>query len=656
MVEATASRSSDMRVLLIGIDAYTSGVPALNGCVNDIDAMQRLFVDTLGVPRDRLQRVASPHPGTAHETDVPELPATRDNLVRALTRLGDEDITSDQRVFIYFSGHGTAVPVSDAKGTNVLRGALVPVDAAVEDGAARGLLYDLEVNRLLKRITARTQQVTFVLDCCHSGGATRDLGGAPGDAPRSVQFARAVDAAELAVADAKRSTGSVAAGTVDDCQVVAACLADEKALECVDEQGNKHGLLSQTLVKVLRAIDPAELPGLTWGRVWRQVVAGMESRKTQHPTLTGSFARPLFGGPPRVGDMGYGVTRSGDVYTLDAGELSDVTEGALVAVYGASPAVFPPIASPEDVAARVGAVRVKTAKRSSATAVAEGAPFDLPQGARARVVEAGAKARLPVSIPSGEPGLVAQVASSGRTRVAAEGEASVVQLVRDARGALTLTDELHGVDEPYLVKIPEDKLGKVGALLDHYARYHAPIRMSGMCTDLPGALELEVLDCNGKVDDNGMYQGDAQSPELAPLTRGSDGVYELHDGDQVCFRLSNTSKTRLRVTLFDCAPDGYAAVLDDVVLGGQSSHTFWLNDELGRALPMSVQAGRSVSLDRIVVVGTNAVEKSLRHMDMSPDDTFEAVLEARAVGAASGKYPPPERWTSTRMTLRTRAQ
>jgi len=43
-------------------------------------------------------------------------------------------------------------------------------------------------------------------------------------------------------------------------------------------------------------------------------------------------------------------------------------------------------------------------------------------------------------------------------------------------------------------------------------------------------------------------------------------------------------------------------------------------------------------------------------MDMSPDDTFEAVLEARVVGAASGKYPPPERWTSTRMTLRTRAQ
>src|SRR5690348_18429721 len=59
-----------MHVLLIGIDSYGGQITPLNGCVNDIDAMQRILVDRLGIDRAQITRLTSPHEGTVHETDV----------------------------------------------------------------------------------------------------------------------------------------------------------------------------------------------------------------------------------------------------------------------------------------------------------------------------------------------------------------------------------------------------------------------------------------------------------------------------------------------------------------------------------------------------------------------------------------------------------
>src|SRR5262249_1339482 len=43
-------------VLLIGIDAYEGG-PSLGGCVNDIDVIQQVLVDRLGVSAGRIKRL-----------------------------------------------------------------------------------------------------------------------------------------------------------------------------------------------------------------------------------------------------------------------------------------------------------------------------------------------------------------------------------------------------------------------------------------------------------------------------------------------------------------------------------------------------------------------------------------------------------------------
>lgn len=641
--------------LLVGIDAYSAGINPLKGCVRDVDAVQRLLVDRLEVSRDDVIRLASPHPGASHEADVPSAPATRAALVAALERLGGERVGPDDRVFIYYSGHGTSVAAEAADGAVTRREALVPADVKVDRGCARGLLYDVELNRLLAGVTARTRQVTFVLDCCHSGGATRDVLGATADGERAARIDRAVGP-EDAGADDARAVGVDAAGSVGDCLVVTACLADEKALECADERGQRHGLLTQTLLGALAATSPDELATVPWGRIWRRVVAGVERRNPQHPTLTGSFARPVFGGPPRAGDAGLGVKRTFDGYQLDAGELEDVTEGAVVAVYGSEPAVFPALGSDDDLRHRRGLLRVTKAERTSAKAAAVGAAFELPEGARGRVVEGGEGARLRVAVPEGEDALRAAVGASKLLAVAEAGEVGDVGLARDAAGVLTVTDALHGTEDPYLVKIPADRVDRAAALLEHYARYAAPLRLSERCTDLPGALRMQILDCRGEPFVGGEFRGDDPDTRGLPeVPRGPDGVYDLADGDLVCVQVANASREKLRVWLFDCAPEGYVVLLGDAIVGAGERHRFWHPDGVGRAIDMSVQGGRAASHDRVVAVGTTETGKDLSRLEMDAAETFEAVLRAERGMARKSAGAAAERWTAARATLRTHA-
>ncbi len=157
-------------VFLIGIDAYDGG-GMLTGCVNDIDAIQRLLIDHVGVTPDRITRLAAPRTGAVHETDVPEALPTLDRLRAEFTRLSSEDVNSADCVFIYYSGHGTQCIVADSSGRRFSREALLPKDKV--RGIERRFLFDWELNALIARIAARTPAVTVVLDCCSSAGATR---------------------------------------------------------------------------------------------------------------------------------------------------------------------------------------------------------------------------------------------------------------------------------------------------------------------------------------------------------------------------------------------------------------------------------------------------------------------------------------------------
>ena len=123
----------------------------------------QLLLDRLGVSRGDIRRLASPQAGAAHDERVDAIPATYQNIVAALQALGSDQVGPDDKVFIYYCGHGASLQVIGARGA-ALREALVPVDVGFDErGTPQRLLYDVELNALLRGIADRLRHMNSLL-------------------------------------------------------------------------------------------------------------------------------------------------------------------------------------------------------------------------------------------------------------------------------------------------------------------------------------------------------------------------------------------------------------------------------------------------------------------------------------------------------------
>lgn len=651
---AEAPPEPQYRVLLIGIDDYQK--KPLDGCVNDIDRVQSLLLDEVGVPKDRICRLASPQPSAKHSTAVDGKPATLDNIRGELAALA-RDAQPGERIFIYYSGHGARAQFERGDGRTFHRESLVPFD--VDRQAEPRLLADYELNSLLGQIALRTPSVTCVLDCCHSAGATRD----PGlsrmrsrglDLRNDLAWTRPLrmrDAMQLPIQ--KTRGDAKTAGTVDDCHVIAACLNHELAAETVNDDGVHHGVLTDAFVRALRGISRAELRSVPWMRIWSAICAAVKGRNPwQNPWMAGNPGRAVFAGPPVDHDPGVPIHRgSGAVYEIDAGTLASVTEDTRIAVYGETTRKFSPVGSPADTAERSGVLVVKTAGMSSATAAAEGAPFELPPGARGRIIEVGKPARLRCAIVPKNDGLVAALRDSPLISVVDVNEAQVrLEQVGDT---WLVTDDKHEstVDTALVALQPAD-LPQVRAVLEHYYLYALPLRMAESAKDLPGELELRVLACPNDL-----------SPEAAQEAELSDAGTEVSSGARVCFHVRNKSTEQLRVTLLNSAASGRVQLLGDQVIGPFSRHVFWLGGALGKPFVMTPPAGKRQCIDRLSAIGTTALAKDLSYLRVHRKfaDILAITRGARDTTRDVGddddarNNPPVERWTAASAIVKTRA-
>lgn len=660
-------------VLLVGIDDYKE--QPLEGCVNDIDAVQRLLLGPrLGLPVERIRRLASPRADRLDRlrSTIAEQPATLANVRAALTALGSEEVSPGDRVLIYYSGHGVRVRVRSTHGGTFFREALVPVDFG---HGGLNLLYDYEINELLRAIVARTRSVTLVLDCCHAASVPRGSSTQP---PLVRTISKDVLDALIhghALDDPGDSDGAMTgqrrlASGVDDCHVVAACLGNQKAYED-DRPGElRHGLLTSALLAALRATD-LDLSTVTWGRIWQTVRAEIaRGKQSQDPVMFGSPGRAVLGGPPVDGDVGFTVTSPGSRHRIEAGTLAGVTEGAVLAVYGERPARFPPLDAPDDHRARVGMLRVASATAS--TALADPLePFALPPGARARLVQAGKEARLRCAWLPAHPELSAAIAGSPLLEEV-DPETADVRLVWApsipgaplpsrpalASGRWLLTDRRHRVDPgaPALFALRPLELHRARALLEHYHAYARPLRIVTHASDLPGALELSVLRWSGLA----LRAEEAQTVPLPDAPARDANVYSLQDGEAVCFQVHNGSPCALRVTLINAAASGRVQPLGEEVIEPGSSHRFWAHSALGEPFHMQLPRGTQRGLDRLVAIGTTAMERDLGYLQV--DGTFaEAVAVTKshgkdlAVRVARERVERVERWTATEVILETSA-
>ncbi|XXT25267.1 caspase family protein [Sorangium sp. So ce429] len=691
--------AASYHVVLIGIDVYSGEVPLLRGCVNDIDAIQELLLNRLGVPADRIKRFAAPLRGDPpRPTTVPTQAPTRANLIAALTALGDE-VKPGDRVFIYHSGHGTRGEVIDPRdNSRYHREALLATDSNLTAGER--LLFDWELNRLLGKIAERSSAVTLVLDTCFSAGATR---GDPeaGVRPRFVEspspFVLPPDVAAPPATGERGAARRLGLGA-GDFMVVAACLDDERARES-DHSGGEapapgpqqktHGLLTRALVDQLNALEVTTLSELRWGQIWRTVVARVEAMNAyQHPWLSSNPVRRVFGGPLEQGDIGYSVTfdAASGTYRLNAGHLVGVTEGAVVALYpelgspGAA-AVFPPVGTPEDLRERIGLVRVMSADRATSAAKADPAmppPSPLPSAVlRGRLIRPGEGAKLVVALAPHDEAMASRLAASPFLEIAKAGDKGQITLVQRSDKSWAITDDIYGTGEepgppvptlPFLANTAPAAGAKdiAVALVEHYYLYAAPLRIARNCTDLPHCLVMRLLDCNQLTGE--MPPALAHDPPLPELQPAKRPNYEVKagrfdaandrwvtHGDSYCIQVDNTSDIDLWVTLVNCDSDGRVGLYASrYLIAKKSRATFWsasgvLGDPMGATLAM----GQSLGVDRFVAIATTNEKASLEHLKR--ETSFAEI--ASGVGE-KGEHArgASESWTSDVVVVRMTAR
>lgn len=644
-----------LHVLLIGIDAYDGG-GSLRGCVNDVDAMQGILLDRLGVPAQRVTRLVSPRSGAVHDTRIAGTLPTLAAITAALHRLAGDEVAPSDRVFIYFSGHGTQLVLEDAEGRRFPREALLPKDKV--HGLETRFLADWELNAAIGRIGARCLSATVVLDCCSSAGATRSLSFDTG----TVRFwpTTTVQRSPRAAADVTATARGVADGLlarVDNCQVIAACQADEKAKEA-ELDGRMMGHLSRSLWERLQLVDADDLAALRWGEIWRQVEAAVLARNPQQrPWLSAGFGRAVFGGDPDDrGDVGFSVRRHGERYALNVGTLAGVAEGARIAVYGPDPSTFPPLGSDADRAARVGELRIVSATRAGSDGVPV-APLTLPEAARGRLAAPGANARLVVALRPHVDEIADALRGSPFIRLTDDERQADLELHR--RGEVWfLADDLYGPDpsRPRLPPVPHERPDIVRAVVEHYYRYRAPLRLAYACHDLPALLRISLLDCNGRR----LTAADAQMAALPEVTGTDQARYAVTVNDRICIAVHNHSDHNLYVTLMNAAASGQVVLVGTGQIPARGRERFWAGNVLGDPFfALLPDDGRPVGVDRLVAIGTTVAGVDLSHLRL--DARFADLARLRRGAVASrgtvppAASPPVEQYASATADLWTRS-
>lgn len=138
------------RALIIGINAY-EGEYALAGCRTDAENMEQVVQEVWGYKSSQIKTLFDKE-------------ATRKAILDAFDNWLIRGSRSGDRVFFYYSGHGTQVPDDDGDEKDGIDEAFCPVEM-------KKMITDDEINSRLTKLSGR--QVIFVADSCHSGTSTR---------------------------------------------------------------------------------------------------------------------------------------------------------------------------------------------------------------------------------------------------------------------------------------------------------------------------------------------------------------------------------------------------------------------------------------------------------------------------------------------------
>jgi len=151
------------RALIIGVGKYQDERSNLPGIDLDVGMMKEV-VESLGFAPANIKTLLDQE-------------ATQENVRHTMERWLVEGAGPNDRVLIYYSGHGAQIPDEDGDEDDGADEVLTLHDLAVTRRGGKptlsGVLVDDEFGRILDKISSKN--VLVLIDACHSGTATRSI-------------------------------------------------------------------------------------------------------------------------------------------------------------------------------------------------------------------------------------------------------------------------------------------------------------------------------------------------------------------------------------------------------------------------------------------------------------------------------------------------
>jgi hypothetical protein len=467
--------------------------------------------------------------------------ATYAGILDAFGRLV-EATERDDAVVVYYSGHGGRQRnpfAAQAASNPAWLQYLIPTDLDHDDGHTfRGILAE-RMSLLQRELTARTDNVTTILDCCHAARMSRHPALLPKTPGRTVAIRWDSVLANLEEIRAYLPPDVAAADGNPSAVRLAACAPEESAYElALAGAGGPRGVLTATLTRLLGQPGSARL-------TWRQVIAQlrpavMELVRYQRPELEGPVDRYLFstieqsatGVLPVLVELARAFLEFPRLYGIEVGDRY-----ALVAA-GADPARPIAVATVDRVLD--GRARLALNGRSAAT---------LPPGVEAHPLEVALGGR-PVAVePADHPHRARVVNAMAHWRHVRIAEANdfpmaTVRLCGEEAELLDAHGEPLG-QGPY--PSTDDAMGRLRDDLQRLARAaHVGNLTSGTGPDeLAGGVDVA-------------YALDHADGE----TRLKPGAH-VFEGDRILVRIRNASGARRHVTVFDLGLRGAVRLLTE---------------------------------------------------------------------------------------------
>jgi hypothetical protein len=159
---ARGIKSRNLYALLVGIDNYPNPDARLEGCVNDITAIEEYLNERFDKEKYQL-----------HLQTLKDEQATRKAIINGF-RNHLCQAEKDDVVLFYYSGHGSQESAPKEFWhiePDGLDETLVCYDSRTKNGWD---LADKELAKLIAEVGEKDPHITLILDCCHSGSGSRD--------------------------------------------------------------------------------------------------------------------------------------------------------------------------------------------------------------------------------------------------------------------------------------------------------------------------------------------------------------------------------------------------------------------------------------------------------------------------------------------------